>query len=168
MEDVYKKLAVHLDNTPSGFPETESGVELRILKQLFTKEEAELDLSLVLMLETAETIAKRANKNPKEIEPMLIEMGKKGLAMHVNRNGVNTFMLLHFVVGIWEYQVNRLTKELIKDFNEYVPFLIKDQYKNKTQQLRVVPVAKAPSQKSLWLPVSADRSILSWAKDVVS
>ena len=143
MEDVYKKLAVHLDNTPSGFPETESGVELRILKQLFTKEEAELDLSLVLMLETAETIAKRANKDPKEIEPMLIEMGKKGLAMHVNRNGVNTFMLLHFVVGIWEYQVNRLTKELIKDFNEYVPFLIKDQYKNKTQQLRVVPVAKA-------------------------
>jgi formate hydrogenlyase subunit 6/NADH:ubiquinone oxidoreductase subunit I len=52
-------------------------------------------------------------------------------------------MLLHFVVGIWEYQVNRLTKELIKDFNEYVPYLIKNQYQNKTQQLRVIPVAKA-------------------------
>ena len=37
MEDVYKKLAVHLDNTPSGYPETESGVELRILKQLLPK-----------------------------------------------------------------------------------------------------------------------------------
>ncbi len=143
MENVYKKLAVHLDNTPSGFPETESGVELRILKQLFTKEEAELDLSLVLMLETVETIAKRADKDPKVIEPILIEMGKKGLIIHVNRNGINTFMFAQFVVGIWEYQVNRLTKELIKDFNEYVPFLIKDQYKHKTQQLRVVPVAKA-------------------------
>ena len=143
MEDVYKKLAVHLDNTPSGFPETESGVEIKILKQLFTKEEAMLDLSLVMMLETVEAIAQRAGKNPKEIEPILIEMGKKGLLIHVNRNGVNTFMLLQFVVGIWEYQVNRLTKELIKDFNEYVPYLIKDQYKNKTQQLRVVPVAKS-------------------------
>ncbi len=143
MEDVYKKLAIHLDHTPSGFPETESGVELRILKQLFTKEEAELTLSLVLMLETAEAIAKRANKDPKEIEPMLIEMGKKGLIIHVHKNGINTFMLLHFVVGIWEYQVNRLTKELIKDFNEYVPYLIKNQYQNKTQQLRVIPVAKA-------------------------
>lgn len=143
MADIYKKLAVHLDNTPSGFPETESGVELRILKQLFTKEEAKLDLSLVLMPETIEAIAKRADKDPEEIEPMLIEMGKKGLIIHVNRNGVNTFMLLHFVVGIWEYQVNRLTKELIKDFNEYVPYLVKDQYKNKTPQLRVVPVAKA-------------------------
>ncbi len=143
MEDVYKKLAVHLDNTPSGFPETESGVELRILKQLFTKEEAELDLSLVLMLETVEIIAKRANKNPEEIKPKLIKMGQKGLITHVNRDGKDTFMLLHFVVGIWEYQVNRLTKELIKDFNEYAPYLIKSQYGDKTPQLRVVPVAKA-------------------------
>ncbi len=143
MEDVFKHLALHLDNTPSGFPETESGVELRILKQLFTEEEAELTLSLVLMLETIDVIAKRANKDPEVIEPIMIEMGQKGLIMHVERKGVNSFMLLHFVVGIWEYQVNRLTKELIKDFNEYIPYLIKSQYKNKTQQLRVVPVSKS-------------------------
>lgn len=143
MEDVYKKLAVHLDHTPSGFPETESGVELRILKQLFTREEAQLALALVMVPEPMETIAQRLKKAPEEIEPMLIDMGKKGLIIHVHRDGINSFMLLHFVVGIWEYQVNRLTTELIKDFNEYVPFLIKNQYKNKTQQLRVVPVTQA-------------------------
>ncbi len=143
MENVYKKLAVHLDNTPSGYPETQSGVELRILKQLFTKEEAQLALSLVLMLEPVESIAKRAGKNPEYIEPILIEMGVKGLILHVKRNNINTFMLLHFVVGIWEYQVNRLTKELIKDFNEYAPFLINDQFKNKTKQFRVIPVGKS-------------------------
>ena len=32
MTDVYKKLAKHLDNLPAGYPSTESGVELRILK----------------------------------------------------------------------------------------------------------------------------------------
>ena len=32
MTEIYKKLAKHLNNTPGGFPETESGVELRILK----------------------------------------------------------------------------------------------------------------------------------------
>ena len=143
MKDVYKKLAIHLDKTPCGFPETESGVELRILKQLFTEDEAELDLSLVLMLETVEIIAERANKEPEEVKPVLIEMGRKGLITHVNRNGKDTFMLLHFVVGIWEYQVNRLTKELIKDFNEYAPVLMKDHYKQKTQQFRVVPVSKS-------------------------
>ena len=64
MTDVFKKLAIHLDNTPSGFPETESGVELRILKQLFTPEEAQLALSLMFMPETAEVIAKRAGLDP--------------------------------------------------------------------------------------------------------
>jgi electron transport complex protein RnfB len=42
MTDVYKKLAKHLDNLPAGYPSTESGVELRILKRLFTPEEAEI------------------------------------------------------------------------------------------------------------------------------
>nr|NJM04532.1 4Fe-4S ferredoxin [Desulfobacula sp.] len=143
MEDVYKKLAAHLDRTPSGFPETESGVELRILKQLFTEEEAAIALSLVMMPEPVEAVAQRAGKDPQQIKPILIEMGKKGTLIHVRKAGADSFMLLQFVVGIWEYQVNRLTKELIRDFNEYVPHLIKSQYKNKTQQLRVVPVAKA-------------------------
>ena len=143
MTDIYKQLALHLDNTPSGYPETESGVEIRILKQLFTEPEAELALSLVMMLEPVKAIAERAGKDPELIEPMLIEMGKKGTIIHVKKDGKNSFMLLHFVVGIWEYQVNRLTKELIKDFNEYVPHLIQAQYKQKTQQMRVVPVEKA-------------------------
>jgi electron transport complex protein RnfB len=141
--EVYKKLAVHLDNTPGGYPETESGVELRILKRLFTPEEAQLDLSLIMMPESAEAIAKKADKDPELILPTLIEMGRKGLIVHVNRGGQDTFMLAQFVVGIWEYQVNRLTPELIKDFNEYVPHLMKTLEKTTTQQLRVVPVSKS-------------------------
>ncbi|MCP3944414.1 MAG: 4Fe-4S dicluster domain-containing protein [Desulfobacteraceae bacterium] len=143
MEDVYKKLAVHLDNTPGGYPASESGVELRILKQLFTPKEAELDLSLVMMPESVDTIAQRADKSPEQILPILIEMGQKGLIIHLNRDGQDSFMLAQFVVGIWEYQVNRLTPELIADFNEYVPDLIKTMDKTKTQQLRVVPVTQS-------------------------
>ncbi len=143
MTDVYKKLAAHLDNTPGGFPETQSGVELRILKQLFTPDEAELALCLTMMPQTADVIAGRAKKDPKAVKNMLMDMGVKGIAIHLKKDGIDTFMLLQFVIGIWEYQVNRLTKELIKDFNEYIPYLIKNQYKNKTQQLRVVPVNKS-------------------------
>ncbi len=36
--DIYRKLAQHLDDLPAGFPSTESGVELRILRRLFTPE----------------------------------------------------------------------------------------------------------------------------------
>ncbi|MCF8092162.1 MAG: 4Fe-4S binding protein [Desulfotignum sp.] len=143
MENVYKKLARHLDNTPGGFPPTKSGVELRILKQLFTPEQAGLACCLVMMPEPVETIAQRAEKPAEEIVPFLKEMGQKGLILHIRRNDTDTFMLLQFVVGIWEHQVNRLTKQLIKDFNEYVPHLMKAQEKHKTQQLRVVPVEKS-------------------------
>ncbi|MDT8379467.1 MAG: 4Fe-4S binding protein [Desulfotignum sp.] len=143
MENVFKDLARHLDNTPGGFPSTESGVELRILEQLFTPEEATLALCLVMMPEPVETIAQRAGKSAETILPVLKEMGEKGLILHIRKQGSDTFMLLQFVVGIWEYQVNRLTKELISDFNEYVPYLMKAQEAHKTQQLRVVPVEKS-------------------------
>ncbi len=39
-KNVYEKLARHLDNLPMGFPSTKSGVELSILRNLFTPEEA--------------------------------------------------------------------------------------------------------------------------------
>ncbi len=143
MTDVYKKLALHLDNTPGGYPETESGVELRILKQLFTSQEAELALSLIMMPESIDAVAQRAGKSADDIHDTLVDMGQKGLIIYTERDGNEFFMLAQFVVGIWEYQVNRLTEKLIRDFNEYVPFLMKELQEHKTQQLRVVPVAKA-------------------------
>ena len=39
---IYRDLQIHLDKLPIGFPPTESGVEIRILKHLFTPEEAKL------------------------------------------------------------------------------------------------------------------------------
>ena len=44
--DVYERLAQHLDDMPAGYPSTESGVEMRILRRLFTPEDAELTLHL--------------------------------------------------------------------------------------------------------------------------
>jgi electron transport complex protein RnfB len=51
MTDVYEKLAQHLDSLPAGYPRTESGVEMRILKRLFSPEEAELATTLTMMPE---------------------------------------------------------------------------------------------------------------------
>ena len=60
MDDVYDALREHLDNLPAGFPSTESGVEIRILKRLFTPAEAELAVHLRPKLEPAAVIAERA------------------------------------------------------------------------------------------------------------
>ncbi|MBF0552180.1 MAG: 4Fe-4S ferredoxin, partial [Deltaproteobacteria bacterium] len=58
--DVFGRLAHHLDALPGGYPSTESGVELRILRRLFTPQEAELALHLTLIPEEARVIAHRA------------------------------------------------------------------------------------------------------------
>lgn len=141
--DPYKKLAKHLANTPGGFPSTESGVELRILKQLFTPEEADLATFLVMMPEPASTIASRCGMALEPLETLLNEMGQKGLIFHSSKDGIDYYMTAQFVVGIWEYQVNRLTEELIRDFNEYAPYLMKDQEQYRTKQLRIIPVSKS-------------------------
>jgi len=39
-EQIYRNLQLHLDNFPIGFPATESGVEIEILKFFFTPLEA--------------------------------------------------------------------------------------------------------------------------------
>ena len=53
-EDVYSLLREQLDQYSIGFPATESGVELRILRKLFTAEEAAMYLRLSLLLEWVE------------------------------------------------------------------------------------------------------------------
>lgn len=35
-EDVYKRLRVFLDRLPAGFPETPTGVEIKLLMKMFT------------------------------------------------------------------------------------------------------------------------------------
>jgi len=46
MKDIYEKLRERLDDLATGYPATENGVEIRILKRLFTEEEAEFFLQL--------------------------------------------------------------------------------------------------------------------------
>jgi len=78
---IYQKLARHLDNLPGGFPPTESGVEIRILKRLFTPDEAELATHLNLIAEEARVIARRAKITRQQAAERLELMAKKGLIL---------------------------------------------------------------------------------------
>ena len=50
-ESVYRQLQLDLDRMPVGFPATDSGVEIRVLRQLFTPLEARAALCLGMLLE---------------------------------------------------------------------------------------------------------------------
>ena len=58
----YRKLQERLDTLPIGFPATKSGVELRILKALFTPKEAEIAVKMSFIPESVEKIYRRVKK----------------------------------------------------------------------------------------------------------
>jgi NAD-dependent dihydropyrimidine dehydrogenase PreA subunit len=142
--DLYKRLAKHLDNLPGGFPETDSGVELRILKRLFTPEDAELALSLSLIAEEPRVIAHRAKISVEEASIRLDEMEKKGLIYGTHyKDSPPRYTALQFIVGIWEFQVNKLTPELVKDVDEYMPYWVNTDAWKKVPQIRSIPIDEA-------------------------
>ncbi len=139
--DIYQRLAKHLDRLPGGYPATESGVELRILRRLFSEEEAELALKLSLLPEEVKVIARRAGLPAEEAGRRLESMAQKGLLFRLSRkNRPVKYMATQFVIGIWEYHVNDLDLDLIRDFNEYLPVLMDMKTWEKAPLLRTVPV----------------------------
>jgi electron transport complex protein RnfB len=146
--DVYQRLARHLDSLPGGYPPTESGVELRLLRRLFTEEEAELALQLTLLAETAAVVARRAGIPVAEAGERLAEMEKKGLISGSHKEGYPPrYSAALFVIGIWEHQVNRLELGLIEEFEEYLPALIDAVWT--VPQLRTIPVGESISAQQV-------------------
>lgn len=143
-EDVYRRLARHLDDMPAGFPPSKTGAELRILRKLFREDEAELALRLTLLPESPRTVAARAGADAEETARRLEDMARRGLVYRVKgRDGGTLFSANQFVIGIWEFQVNALSPELIRDMEEYLPSLMKDGPWKRTPQLRTVPVMES-------------------------
>ncbi|MGD9049382.1 MAG: 4Fe-4S dicluster domain-containing protein [Anaerolineae bacterium] len=141
---VYERLALFLDDLPAGFPATDSGVELRILRRLFTPEEAELALHLTLLAEPARVIARRAKIPVEEATQRLQEMERKGLIFVYHRDGREPeYMATHFAVGIYEFQVNRLDPELVDDLEEFKPAWFDQSGWDRAPQLRTVPVGES-------------------------
>ncbi len=167
MTDVYERLAKHLDNLPAGFPATDSGVELRILKQLFTPEEAEAATALTLFPEPADGVAKKLGKNECDVEPLLFSMSRKGL---IGRSGKEQYhyMAANFIMGIWEYHVNSLDERLIRDVNEYIPQIWEKSWaKQKTQQKRVIPVSKSIPVEMNIMPYEKAETIIKKQSKIV-
>ena len=85
MDNVYGRLRERLDDFASGFPATESGIEIKILKGLFTEEEAELFLKLSPISEAPGDVAKRLGSDPAETAELMERMAKKLTKNRVKR-----------------------------------------------------------------------------------
>jgi ferredoxin len=144
--EIYRTLQARIDRLSVPFPRTESGVELRLLAALFSEDEAAIALELSAAPEPIEVIARRVPTVPfRQLGRILVGLSKKGAinsgVTRVGKKRVATFGLAPLVVGMFEFQVDRLTKEYVEDFHQYLDEGFRDSIVgSETPQLRTVPV----------------------------
>ena len=121
-EQVYRELQKHIDKQSFGYPATKSGAEIKILKRFFNPEEARLAMHLTYKPRSVEHIyetAKEMGISLQDTEKMLDAMMKNGVIGHIEREGTRYFYNTPLAVGMYEGQLNKLTPEFLKDFDEY-------------------------------------------------
>ncbi len=142
-EPVYGLLARRLDALPNRFPATKSGVELRLLRKLFTLEEAVLACEMGLAPEPVAGIASRAGVDPREARNDLKKMAAKGLIDLRRGEGEFAFALKPFVVGFYETQLPRMDEELAALFDQYFTETQGGILRDVPALHRVIPVGQA-------------------------
>jgi electron transport complex protein RnfB len=118
-DDIYEQLAEALDRLPNGFPRTPSGVEIRLLKKIFTPEEAGIAAQMSREFEPVPAIAKRIGRARWQARRKLIAMARRGLVRAKRRDRKLLFRLNPFVFGIYEFQLERMDLEMARLFEEY-------------------------------------------------
>lgn len=111
-KDIFRQLQQQLDQYSMGFPATDSGVEIEILKELFNEEDAGLFLHLTPRLETPEAIAGRLDRPVEAVAGQLDDMAERGLLFRSRKGDLVKYGAIPFVHGLFEFQVSTLKPRL--------------------------------------------------------
>ena len=146
-EAIYRKLAQRLDAIPNGFPATESGVELRLLAWMYTRQEAELAAVMRVQREPADDIAERAGVAPAIAYRLLEHMADKGLVSASGSGRRGMYGLCPFTVGAYEAQLDRMDAELAELYEQYSQETRGGLMHDAPPLHRVIPVGEAISHE---------------------
>jgi electron transport complex protein RnfB len=147
VDKAYRDLQKHLDKQAVGFPATKSGVELRILKELFSPEQANLALHITYKPRSARELynsVKGSGMSLKKVKSLLEEMEKNGAILCTMKNGVEHYLTLPLLVGVVELHANKATPQFWADFGEYTGGEFGKAFATtKISQMRTIPVEKS-------------------------
>lgn len=150
---VYIRLQRHLDRQPVGLPATRSRAEMRILKHIFTPQQAEVATYLSYKFEPLDAILPRVKhvaKSAEELSELLDAIQKNGGIETRTKDGRKEYCNAPLVVGMYELQGGRLTPDFLKDIDHYTgdmkfgaAFL-----GTELPQMRTIPIAESISPES--------------------
>ncbi len=152
-DEPYIKLQEFLDTYPIGFPKTSTGVEIEILKRLFTKEEAKITVLLTPVPSSTSSLARRAKMDKKEMEEKLEAMSKKGLIFRVKRGGKTFYNAAPYMIGLYEYSVNKIDKDMAEKFKEFYDLAMMDELgASNVPGFKVLPVEETLEASTVLYP----------------
>lgn len=141
MKDVYTVLRERLDDMAVGFPATESGIELRILKRLFSEAEAALFVKLSPLPQPPDKVADKLDRDVDEISEQLESMAKKGLLFRIRKKGQVRYAAVPYVVGIYEFQLNHMDADFAREHETYFQTVFGKSIPGvKTPVMRTIPI----------------------------
>ncbi len=142
--DIYKKLQKQLDAYSLGFPETKSGIEIDILKTLFSERDAGLFAQMSPILETPDSVAERIGADAAETAGHLEDMAKRGLLFRKRRGDSVRYGAIPFMHGLLEFQIKRFDREMAEKFERYFDEGFNQAIADNADHfLRVVPVNRS-------------------------
>ncbi len=148
--DVYRALQEHMDTFPIRFPKREGRTEIRLLKRLFTPKEAQIATNLRFSPYPSETVddiyvrLADIEITKQELAQILEQMAKKGIISYHRDGDTKYFGNVPWILGIFEYQVDKLTPELLADMEKYYnsPTLQKI-LSTGISQMRTIPIGQS-------------------------
>ena len=173
-DDVYVRLREAIDRMPIGYPSTGSGVEIRLLRRLFSPVEASIAVHLGMLPENVSRIYRRVKKelpvSRRSLEEHLFVMFRKGaISMDAGRGpGKRKYSLSQLAIGMFEYQVDRIDADFARDFETYIADDFRRAFFNsKTPQMRTIPIGSAIESRLSVAPYNDVRKILGAAHEPI-
>ena len=167
-QGLFRELQERLDLYSFGFPATESGVEIKILKKLFSEADARMFLNLTLKLETPDIVAERLNLPLDEIAAKLQDMSERGLLFCLKKEGDSKYGAIPFAHGLFEFQVKRIDRELSLLVREYDEAAMHQALvESASHFLRPIPIEKSIDVKHIIAPYDEAREFLKTVKTIV-
>jgi len=118
-EDIYKRLREKIDQRGVRFLKTTSGAELKLLRKLFSEEDAWMYLNLSWDLESTEQITERIQQDHERVAAILKGMAEKGLVFPKQKGQTYYYAAAPYAHGLFEHQVNNMDKELAELTRDY-------------------------------------------------
>ena len=147
-DKIYRDLQIHLDEQTVGFPATESGSDIRLLKSLFPPENAEMATLLTYRYESLDEISKRSEKTGKsieEVERVLDESARHGMIGFKEQDGVKKYRNIPLIVGFGEAGAHNPTPEFGKALAQYFTdgAFWRDFINSPVPQMRTIPIEQS-------------------------